>query len=266
MVPVLFHPLKCSMSTVSEHYERLLAKHYTWMFGISFEEKVDEQKSVLSEALKTLSTGPAPALAIDLGSGPGFQTIALAKLGFSPVIAVDTSSELLEELRSHTDGLAVQIRKADLRELPEIVPPGQATVIVCMGDTLTHLPGRSDVSSLFKEIYKALVPGGIFVLTYRDLTTELHGTERFVPVRSDENTILTCFLEYEDPESVVVHDLLHTRQETGWTLSKSSYRKLRLGVGWLVQQLKDSGLVVESQGSSGRLLQIVASKPSHKSV
>ena len=146
------------MSTVNEHYERLLSQHYTWMFGASFEERVNEQKSFLSRTLGPLNDRPEASLAVDLGCGPGFQTIALAQLGFSPVIAIDTSSELLDELRSHVDGLPVRIEKADLRELTAIVPAGQATVIVCMGDTLTHLPDKSDVSALFRGVFESTPP------------------------------------------------------------------------------------------------------------
>ena len=229
------------MSTVNEHYERLLSHHYTWMFGTSFEERVNEQKSFLSRTLEPLLKRPEAVLAIDLGCGPGFQTIALAQLGFSPVIAIDTSAELLDELRSHVNGLPVRIEKADLRDLPEIVQAGQATVIVCMGDTLTHLPDKSDVSALFRGVFDRLRSGGMFVITYRDLTTELYGTDRFIPVRSDDNKIMTCFLEFENQESVVVHDMVYIRQGTGWSLNKSSYRKLRLGIDWVYQELAKPG-------------------------
>ena len=82
----------------------------------------------------------------------------LAQLGFSPVIAIDSSSALLDELRSHIGNLPVKTEKADLRTLPAIVPAGQATVIVCMGDTLTHLPRRADVATLFRDVLKASVP------------------------------------------------------------------------------------------------------------
>ena len=34
------------MSTVNEHYERLLSKHYTWMFGTSFDEKSERTKII----------------------------------------------------------------------------------------------------------------------------------------------------------------------------------------------------------------------------
>jgi hypothetical protein len=101
----------------------------------------------------------------------------------------------------------------------------------------------------------------MFVITYRDLTKELEGLDRFIPVQSDENTIMTCFLQYESAESVVVHDLVYTRDGAAWSLSKSSYRKLRLGADWLVRELNAVGFVVVSEGVAGRLVQVVAAKP-----
>jgi SAM-dependent methyltransferase len=249
------------MSTVNEHYERLLSQHYTWMFGVSFEDRVKDQKGFLSWTLDPLNYRPEDALAVDLGCGSGFQTIALAELGFAPVIAIDTSSELLDELRSHVGDLPVRIEKADLRDLPAIVQTGQATVIVCMGDTLTHLPEKSDVSTLFRGAFDRLRRGGVFVITYRDLTKELHGTDRFIPVRSDENKIMTCFLEFENADSVAVHDLVYIRQDMGWSLNKSSYRKLRLGIDWVREELSRAGFDMLSEDLSGRLIGLAAVKP-----
>ncbi len=249
------------MSAVDEHYEHLLAQHYFWMFGVSFEERVNEQKAFLSNALEPLESAPEDTLAVDLGCGPGFQTIALAQLGFSPVIAIDSSSALLDELRSHIGNLPVKTEKADLRTLPTIVPAGQATVIVCMGDTLTHLPRRADVATLFRDVFESLRPGGMFVITYRDLTKELFGTDRFIPVRSDDDKLMTCFLEFENADSVVVHDLVHVRQGVGWSLNKSSYKKLRLGVAWVSEELSKAGFEILSEDLSGRLSAFTAVKP-----
>ncbi len=87
-----------------------------------------------------------------------------------------------------------------------------------------------------------------YVMNVGNEPIEQHALERFIPVRSDANTIMTCFLEYE-PESVVVHDLIYTRQNEQWTLHKSSYRKLRLALSWLVTQLQLAGFALDIQES-----------------
>lgn len=249
---------------VSAHYAKLLARHYSWMFGLTFEEKVTEQRTILEPVL----SGGARGLAIDLGCGPGFQTIALAQLGFAPVLALDTSAELLAELDAHgteyrMEATRIEARQADILTLCDQVQPDEASAIVCMGDTLTHLPGRDAVRRLFEAAATALAPDGIFVLTWRDLTRELTGAERFIPVRSGEDRIMTCFLEYVNAETVEVHDLVYTRDAatSAWALEKSSYPKLRLAAAWVEAELANAGLRVHTSSSAGRLSLAVAQKP-----
>ena len=87
---------------------------------------------------------------------------------------------------------------------------------------------------------------------------------------------MTCFLEYPDDYNdytVVVHDLIHTRDTDGagadtgatadpdadpapdaaWTLTTHSYRKLRLSHAWVLEQLRTAGLRVrhEESGAGG---------------
>ncbi len=72
------------MATVGEHYSSHLAKHCCWLFG-DFDAKVERERQFF------VSNGLSPrasAVAIDLGAGPGFQSIALADLGYR-VTAVD---------------------------------------------------------------------------------------------------------------------------------------------------------------------------------
>ncbi|KAL2914084.1 hypothetical protein HK105_206342 [Polyrhizophydium stewartii] len=76
--------------------------------------------------------------------------------------------------------------------------PGGIDAIVCMGDTLTHLGSLDEIDSLVASSFGALAPGGRLVLQFRDLTQPLFGTDRFIPVRSDERTVFTCFLEWEE--------------------------------------------------------------------
>ncbi|GHH24335.1 methyltransferase domain-containing protein [Streptomyces lanatus] len=243
------------------HYDHFLAEHYTWMLGGDLDALAAGQRAALSAWGVTPGSaiGPAAgALAVDLGCGPGQASLALAGMGFDSVLAVDLSRPLLGELAAHAAHLpAVRVVRADVRgALRELVRPGSVGAVVCLGDTLTHLPTRGDVAALFADVAAALAPEGTAVFAYRDLTVPLTGTDRFLPVRATEDRIMTCFLEYPDDYddyTVLVHDLIHTRADTGWTLTARSYRKLRLSHAWVLEQLRTAGLRVrhEESGAGG---------------
>jgi SAM-dependent methyltransferase len=243
------------MSEVTRHYDTLLAQHYSWMFGVSFDAKVAEQQSLLER----LGAGGRSGVAVDLGCGPGYQSIALARLGYSPVLAIDSCQALLDELSANAGTLPVRPVCADMRLFKQSVGSGAAGAVVCMGDTLTHLESRTDVSRLFAEAYDALAPGGMLVLTFRDLSADLKGLDRFIPIRSDGDRIMTCVLEYEETR-VVVNDLVHVREGDNWVLHKSSYRKLRLGADEVAGELRGIGFKVEVNQAAGRLHAIAATR------
>lgn len=230
-----------------EHYQTFLASHYTWMSG-PYEDKVAAHEAIFARCgFAPEGTGEA----LDLASGPGCQTIALARLGFS-VTAVDASGPLLAELRQHAQGLPVKTIEHDLCALAACAGlPEQVDVAVCMGDILPHLPTRECCTNLFAEVNRRLAPGGKFILGFRDLSQELFGMDRFVPIRGDSGRVMTCFLEYE-PEVVIVHDLIHVREGEGWKLHKSAYRKLRLPLDWVEGQLRQQGFnLLERQQTAG---------------
>ncbi|ATL68340.1 class I SAM-dependent methyltransferase [Nocardia terpenica] len=254
------------MTAAAEHYDRLLAEHLTWMLGGDIEALATAQ----ADLLRRLGLGARPeerATAVDLGSGSGPQTLALTRLGYASVTAVDTSTALLDELADHARrsgaGDAVHLVHSDIRGvLPGLADAGSVAAVVCMGDTLPHLLARSDVVHLVSEVAEALRPGGSFVVTYRDLTAELHGPDRFMPVRSTADRILTCFLDYVDDDTVLVHDLLHTRQQDGWILTTGSYPKLRLSHRWLSEQCRAAGLAIRHDDAGpGGLRTLHAVKP-----
>ncbi|MFF5533446.1 class I SAM-dependent methyltransferase [Streptomyces cinerochromogenes] len=227
-----------------DHYDRMLAEHYTWMLGGDLRKVADRQAELLADlGLTPTGTG---GTAVDLGCGSGAQTLALLRLGFSPVVAVDTSRPLLDELLAHVpDGAGVRPVHGDIRTaLPEVSAPGSVTAVVCMGDTLCHLPSKADVRTLLGHISRVLTPGGHLVVSHRDLTEERFGTDRFIPVRSDDDRLLTCFLEYRDEDTVIVHDVLHTRTDGSWRQRVGSYPKLRIASSWLVEQCRAAGLTV----------------------
>jgi SAM-dependent methyltransferase len=239
-------------SPVSDHYQRLLGPVYSWMIG-DVDAAIARADAELDDiGLPSSATG----IAVDLGAGFGMHSLPLARRGYK-VIAIDTYEPLLQQLRSRAGALAIDTVNADLLDLRTHVSQ-TADVILCMGDTLTHLPDAASVDSLFAAVAAVLSPGGLFVATFRDyVSTPLHGHERFILVRSDENRIFTCFLEYSD-NTVLVHDVLHERVAAGWQLRLSSYPKLRLAPEGVVKALTTHGFSVRREAGLSGMVRIVA--------
>ncbi|MBX9884332.1 MAG: hypothetical protein K2X68_05095, partial [Novosphingobium sp.] len=105
------------MTLQKQHYEALLAGRYTWMAGTSFGESVAEQETLL----RGLIAGPV-GRCLDLGSGSGYQSLALARLGASEVHALETSAALLGELEGYAAGLPITTHLADIRGFDTVVP------------------------------------------------------------------------------------------------------------------------------------------------
>jgi SAM-dependent methyltransferase len=243
------------VASALQHYDTILAPHYSAMFG-DFEARVAAEQALL-ERLGVRAGGGRPAL--DLGSGPGFRSLALARLGFR-VRAVDFCRPLLDELAGRRGAWPIELVPGDIRAVRDLAA-GPAALAVCMGDTLTHLASRREVEDFLAAVFSVLEPGGRLVLTFRDLTRELRDLERFILLAGSDDRILTCFLEYE-AEAVRVHDLIHVRREGRWHLDKGCYRKLRLSPARVTASLRATGFVVDrEEATPSGLVALVACRP-----
>tara|TARA_Y100000588_G_scaffold156420_1_gene170467 strand:- start:12444 stop:13187 length:744 start_codon:yes stop_codon:yes gene_type:complete len=204
------------------HYKHLLARHYTRLNG-GLEPNVERALGIFAEAGLVPGTDD---LAVDLGCGSGFQLLALARLGYR-VLAIDLSEELPEELRRSSSEFPIQTIEDDLLHFERHLD-ATPSLIVCMGDSIAHLDGLEAIQLLFHDVYICPDPKGRFLVNFRDTGVELEGEERVTPVRSDANTVFTCFLEFH-PESVTVNDLVYERNGDAWEFYHGSYRKVRLG-------------------------------------
>jgi SAM-dependent methyltransferase len=239
--------------SAKDHYDNFLGNIYSWMTGDFASAQAVQQSFFSTNGI----VANGSKLAIDLGAGHGLQTISLAKLGFD-VHAVDFNHQLLEELQAKAFGLPVSIFEDDLLNHLEHTQV-MAAVIVCMGDTLTHLESIEQVETFTQLAHKKLQHEGKLVLSFRDLTRKLAGEQRFIPVRSDENRILTCFLEYF-PERVMVHDIVHERLDGSWQQRISAYSKLRLDEAVVTALLERRGFRILSRQTIDRMIYLVAEK------
>jgi SAM-dependent methyltransferase len=236
---------------MQSHYETHLGPIYAWMLG-----NLDAALKRSSAELDEMGLPSRRGIALDLGAGLGLHSVALAKRGFE-VTAIDSCRVLLDDFRSRAAGLPISIVEADIAAFQTHVAT-PCDVIICLGDTLTHLPTFDAVTCLLNDAAAALSAGGMFAATFRDYASKtLEGNERFILVKRDENRILTCFLEYA-ADSVTVHDVLTQREDEQWVQRVSSYPKLRLAPGWVIAKLQALGLSARVETAPSGMVRIVA--------
>lgn len=236
---------------VKEHYDRFLAGQYAWMAG-GFESNLERNRRFFSQAgIVPRSTGTA----IDLGAGCGFAALPLAEAGFR-VTAVDFCRPLLNELVRHAPGIATS--EGDILDFP-LWAGRDPELIVCLGDTLTHLPDAGSVRDLLRQCYAELVPGGKLVLSLRDYTAGTVGDDVIIPVRRDAERIFLCRLEYGE-ERIGVTDIVYSHQTGTWERSASSYEKIRIKPAFLLRELEHAGLRIDEHIVGDGHITIIAQK------
>lgn len=242
------------MNSAKQHYENLLAKHYSWMFG-DFEKQVEENVNWFKKHAILPKSNPK---AIDFGCGSGFQSFALAELGFK-VTAVDFSQSLLDELKDRDEMGAIEVIQSDIMNPENYLYKAPFELVVCMGDTLSHLSSNQSLYNFFRIASDIIESEGYLILSFRDHSTELSGVDRFIPVQNDPDKIMTVFLEYES-DYVLVHDLIYQRNGESWKFEKSVYKKVRVSADQVKTHLEKTNFGIKHIRSEQGVVHIIAVK------
>jgi predicted RNA methylase len=238
---------------VKEHYDRHLGNFYSWMVGDFDLKQKEQQHYLISQNITVLDTG----IALDLGAGHGLQSVSLAKIGFK-VIAIDFNEQLLSELKANTLNFPVEVVNDDIRFVKNY-STANPELIVCAGDTITHLEDKNEIEQFIKDCADTLNKNGKLLLSFRDYSQALTSDNRFIPVKSDETKILTCCLDYFD-DRLLVTDLLHIKTDAGWQQRVSSYSKTRINESLFIQFLKNIGFNILVNETVNRMITIIAQK------
>lgn len=236
-----------------KYYDDLLGGVYGWMSGDFTAGKNNFLKFLSDNDIAPDKTG----LALDLGAGHGVQTAALLARGFQ-VLAVDFSRELLAELRQNNPSENLTVVEGSIENVADFNNP-PPELIVCWGDTLAHLESLEAVARFLKACFSTLADNGQLVLSFRDYGFELAGNNRFIPVKSDESRIMTCFLEYA-ADKVTVTDIVYEKNGAHWQQIISSYQKVRLTRNLVLEMLENIGFEIIFNEIERGLCKIIASK------
>jgi SAM-dependent methyltransferase len=161
---------------------------------------------------------------LDLGCGSGLLTRELAMAGYQ-VMGTDISEPILEIARRRVPG--VEFRQASLLDAP--LP--RASAIVCIGEVLSYaaapLRSTSAVARFFRRAYKALPPGGMFLIDFAQPGRYPAGMPRHSHW-SGEDWVILLDVEPQPNPNLLVRKLTAFRQiGKHWRRSDETHR-LRL--------------------------------------
>lgn len=200
---------------------------------------------------------------LDCGSGFGTHAVPLARAG-RQVTVVEFNRQLVSQLRSSLKAAELerlQIEEADIQQLLPTAPAEKWDVVLCAGDTLTHMNSKANARIVVSEAARVLVKGGRLAVEYRDSSQlRLEGTSRFLPVRRDGQRSMHCFLEVLDAERLRVTDIITDVGAQGPETRFSDYVKVRIGVDELRQWIESAGMEVIDEATERGMTTIVAAK------
>jgi SAM-dependent methyltransferase len=248
------------VSDAKRHYAELLGSVYQW-FVTAGGDPIARAEAFL--ARHDLADGETY---LDLGAGFGQHTLSLLSAG-KRVTAVDFDPTLLAELRAGAAarGLApagaaasLAVHEADLLDFLRDAGEARWDVVLCLGDTLTHLPTVAAARELLAECARHLTAAGRLALSYRDSTTfAAEGTARFREVARDARRTMHCLLEPIDAEHLRVTDIVTELMPEGPRTRLSDYVKLRLAPDRIIGWAESAGLRLERREEAAGMLTLV---------
>jgi ubiquinone/menaquinone biosynthesis C-methylase UbiE len=158
--------------------------------------------------------GVHPQKIADLGCGTGTFIRYLLEHGLD-VYGVDLSSGMLqvaqEKLQRSHPGKKVKFSCQDIRQLM-LDEPMDCIISFC--DTLNYITNEDGIKDVFKQVFAALKPGGLFIFDVHTpfKIAEIFGNEVFVETDEKVSYIWEC--EYTEERKEVVHKLTFFVQET----------------------------------------------------
>ncbi len=163
---------KQNSSRIEEVYNSV-SSEYALRFTDEHEKKPEDRKILLSFSEKLKGRKPV----WDLGCGPGQTTRYLKDLGVE-ISGLDLSGKMLEQAREINPD--IQFRRGNILEL-DFKENSIAGAVAFYA--IVHFT-KEQVETAFREIYRVLHPGGIFLLAFHIGDKTMH-VDDFLGMKTD---------------------------------------------------------------------------------
>jgi glycine/sarcosine N-methyltransferase len=189
---------------------------------------------------------------VDVACGTGMHAIELARNGYK-VVGADLSAPMIERARENISAAGVEARfvVAGFGELAEKLAlkvkggSSQFDAVLCLGNSLPHVPSAGDLGDALADFAAVLRPGGVLLIQNRNFDAVMDHRERWMePQAHREGETEWLFLRFYDfeLEDTLTFNLVTLRREGAgaWSQRVTSTRL------WPLRQEELTAAMVEA--------------------
>ncbi len=177
------------MLTPGQFYNSL-ADQYDGM--TRFDARLTRQRELLSSIITRFPSRQV----VDMGCGTGVHAIALAQLGLD-VTGVDISAGMLEKAHAHAEETGTDVRFIEGDFLTSL-PPGSADLLLCLGNSLPHLPSVEALTEVLTRWRSICSQEGRVIIQLLNYRRVLDMRERIINIRRDGEDTIIRFYDFLD--------------------------------------------------------------------
>ena len=156
-----------------DFYEAL-SRYYDEIFPV-----VPEDMAFVNQALASAEQ------VLDIGCGTGNKTALLAASGRT-VLGIDADAGMIGRAAAQNTAPGLTYEVLDMRLLDGRFPAGVFDGVVCLGNTLVHLPGLEAITGLLQTTARLLSRDGVLVLQILNYDRILDKPVRTLPTLESE--------------------------------------------------------------------------------
>jgi glycine/sarcosine N-methyltransferase len=177
---------------------------------------------------------------LDIAAGTGNQALILASKGYA-VTATDGSVEMINKIneKSKIENISIQTLCLEMENIQEIT--SSFDVIVCIGNSLSHLTTLTSISETIKEVAKLLESDGTFFVQIVNYDRVIEEKIHSLPVISKPNGLIFERTYEFEQEHILFHGKLTVEQNGEQTQFESTVPLYPLQSYQLVSILQSAG-------------------------
>lgn len=167
-------------------FYKILSKYYDEVFKLQ-ESTVQFLDRELKEKDKVL----------DMACGTFSYGLELTKRE-KEVFGIDLNEHMIEKAEEKSKGYNIELFNEDIRNINVVFKDIRFKEIFCIGNSLVHLPFKSEIEDVIKKSYKILEDSGVFIISIINYDRILENKIKELPevVNKEHGIIFTREYEY----------------------------------------------------------------------